>query len=44
MRYGVNRKQLAEAIRDSLLRDKVVDNVYEAPGLDDDDFLIIIAP
>jgi hypothetical protein len=44
IRYGVNRTKLAEAVRDSFLRDKVVDKVYGAPGLDDDDFLIIVAP
>jgi hypothetical protein len=44
IRYGANRTQLAEAVRDSLLRDKVVDRVYGASGLDDDDFLIIVAP
>jgi hypothetical protein len=44
IRYGVNQAKLAEAIRDSLLRDKVVDKVYQATGIDDDDLLVIVAP
>ena len=44
IRYGVNQTKLAEAVRDWLLRDRVVDKVYRAPGTDKDDFLIIVAP
>jgi hypothetical protein len=44
IRFGTNRTKIAEAVRDSLLSNKVVHNVYQAPGLDDDDFLIIVAP
>jgi hypothetical protein len=43
IRFGKNRTQIAEAVRDSLLRGGVVDKVYAAIGVDDDDFLIIIS-
>lgn len=43
IRFGKTHVRLAEAVRDSLLRNGIVDKVYAAQGINDDDFLIIVS-
>ncbi len=44
IRFGDKRQGIAEAVGNSLISSHVVDKVYRASGLSDDDFLIIVAP
>jgi hypothetical protein len=44
IRFGKNREALATAVMQSLLSSGAVAKVYRSSGLNDDDFLIIVAP